>query len=130
MLTSLTNAHAVRGRPTQNYISEHFSATFTFVRSRIIKCSPRERMRFIRECWMNNGNQAVSKQQNYNSQRKVTKSKEIRLYLFSSLFVVAVCQCFRKGFIGWTLYPPSSSTAAPIESLKFSRSIISPISGL
>ena len=26
MLTSLTNAHAVRGRPTQNYNSEHFSA--------------------------------------------------------------------------------------------------------
>ena len=26
ILTSLTNAHAVRGRPTQNYNSEHFSA--------------------------------------------------------------------------------------------------------
>ena len=26
MLTSLTNAHAVHGRPTQNYNNEHFSA--------------------------------------------------------------------------------------------------------
>ena len=26
MLTSLINAHAVRGRPTENYNSEHFSA--------------------------------------------------------------------------------------------------------
>ena len=27
ILTSLISAHAVRGRPTQNYNSEHFSAT-------------------------------------------------------------------------------------------------------